>query len=342
MNTALFILLAMIAFFGQFEGKEKTGKYEKILIEGKSYAAYPAVNMNLPDITSPVRSDDGQELVVAEVKTGGYSLVPVTVENGAPLHYSRRVGNVMGKDNQLEVDRGDFPDLFRSGLHNEEKLLKITAITGWPVDLISYIARPNRFSAAGFMAGDEDILSVLAGDNRLVRRLGFIHSRLAVPLFHVWNLILGESASGLWGRHWDRITHILYNGRKIEVKASGSKGWQMSIFQDEIQGNFDIHVRTELSDTEEMLLKKRYGGLNPDEFAGMIEQLTHIHFSEMNPYYIMRYGFYEGHTSYRCDPLAVTFVFGLKTLEEIEAAFPGVIPWILKNHHCRIPSKNDR
>jgi hypothetical protein len=52
----------------------------------------------------------------------------------------------------------------------------------------------------------------------------------------------------------------------------------------------------------------------------------------MVPYYIMRYGFYEGHTDYRTDPVAVSFIFGLKSLEEIESAFPGKIYEILMAH----------
>jgi len=43
----------------------------------------------------------------------------------------------------------------------------------------------------------------------------------------------------------------------------------------------------------------------------------------MLPYYIMRYGFYEGHTDYRADPIAIAFIFGMRSLEEIEAAFEG-------------------
>jgi hypothetical protein len=37
----------------------------------------------------------------------------------------------------------------------------------------------------------------------------------------------------------------------------------------------------------------------------------------------MRYGFYEGHTDYRADPIAIAFIFGMRSLEQIEAAFDG-------------------
>ena len=63
--------------------------------------------------------------------------------------------------------------------------------------------------------------------------------------------------------------------------------------------------------------------LEASELAALTEMLTSIRTGEMVPFYIMRYGFYEGHTDYRTDPLTISFVFGLKPVEEIEAAFPG-------------------
>ena len=49
-------------------------------------------------------------------------------------------------------------------------------------------------------------------------------------------------------------------------------------------------------------------------------------------YYIQRYGFYEGHTDYRADPLAIAFILGLKSLPEIEQAFPGRLRDALARH----------
>ena len=53
----------------------------------------------------------------------------------------------------------------------------------------------------------------------------------------------------------------------------------------------------------------------------------------MVPFYIQRYGFYEGYTSYRTDPIAVALIFGLLTLEEIDAAVGGDLPGVLDRHH---------
>jgi len=230
------------------------------------------------------------------------------------------------------VDSGDFPVLAKTGLHSESELDRKEMITGMPVSVITYIGRPGRFSWAGFMADDEDIISVLKGDNYLVKKLGLTHPQMAKPLFHVWNIVLKEIELGKWRRFWDNIKYIFYNQGKVILKAEGTKGWQISIFQDEIQGMFDINVRRELALKEKSFLKDRYSHLSTQKMADLEEKLSSIHFSEMAPYYIMRYGFYEGHTSYRADPIAIAFIFGLRSLDEIESAFKGKLCETLTNH----------
>ncbi len=116
------------------------------------------------------------------------------------------------------------------------------------------------------------------------------------------------------------------------MKAQGTKGWQVSIFQDEIQGKFDISVHRQLSQKEKVLLKGWYAYLTAQQMTDMEKKLSSIHFSEMAPYYIMRYGFYEGHTTYRADPIAISFIFGLRSLEEIEKTFKGKLYTTLINH----------
>jgi hypothetical protein len=300
---------------------------------------YPEALEEMPEIASPSMMDDNVEVLLARVKDGRYALVPVTVEHGKPLLYSRRIKSLYGKDNQLHVDSGDFPTLARTGLHSETELLGKDMITGVPVSVIDYIGRPGRFSGAGFMAEDEDILTVLTCDNRLVERMGLTHPRMARPLFHVWNLILKEIELGRLGRKLHNIQCVYYNGRKVHLSAEGTKGWQASIFQDEIQGRFDISVRTEMTGAEKEFLRERYSHLSDNQQAGLEEKLSRIHFSEMAPYYIMRYGFYEGHTDYRSDPIAIAFAFGLKSLEEIEEAFPGKLHEVMTNHFKTIPSR---
>jgi len=296
---------------------------------------YPNTYDHFLELPSPYTAEDETEIVVAFTKDEKYVLIPVTVENGGPLHYSRRIQSLFGKDQQLEVDSGDFPVLAKTGLHSESELDRKEMITGMPVSVITYIGRPGRFSWAGFMADDEDIISVLKGDNYLVKKLGLTHPQMAKPLFHVWNIVLKEIELGKWRRFWDNIQYIFYNRGKVTLKAEGTKGWQISIFQDEIQGMFDINVNRELSLKEKSFLKDRYSRLSTQEMADLEEKLSSIHFSEMVPYYIMRYGFYEGHTDYRADPVAISFIFGLRSIQEIEAEFEGNLYKALTEHFTK-------
>ncbi len=183
------------------------------------------------------------------------------------------------------------------------------------------------------MADDEDIISVIKGDNQLVKTMGLIHPQLAKPLFHIWNLILKETELGNWARFYNAIKYIYYNGNMLNFRASGSKGWQISIFFDEVQGRYNIHVDRELNSEEEMYLEEKYSFMSNDEMAVLKDKLTHLDFSEMLPYYIMRYGFYEGHTDYRCNPVTIAFIFGLLSLEEIDNAFEGNLYNTLTNHY---------
>ncbi len=292
---------------------------------------YPKVLDKRPNIPSPYLTEEGAEILTAILKNGKYVFIPVTVENGKPLHYSYRVSTVYGKDQQLHVNRGDFPALAETGLHSEAELDAKDMITGMPVDVITYIGRPWRFSGAGFMAEDEDIISVLKADNNLVRKLGLTHPQMARPLYHVWNMILQEIECGKWGR-FSGIQCFFYNGNKVTLRAESMKGWQISIFHDEIQGRFDIDVQRMLTPAERLFLQEKYAHLSAAQMAELKEKLTSFHFSEMVPYYIMRYGFYEGHTDYRADPIAIACIFGLKSVEEIENAFRGSLYRTLINH----------
>lgn len=142
----------------------------QISINKKTYPLYPITIDELPDVPSPFFTKDGIEILLAFTKNEKYALIPVTVENGKPLHYSRRVESQFGKDQQLLVNSGDFPSLAKTGLHVEAELDKKDKITGMPISIITYIGRPNGFSGAGFMADDEDIISVLKADNNLVKK----------------------------------------------------------------------------------------------------------------------------------------------------------------------------
>jgi hypothetical protein len=232
------------------------------------------------------------------------------------------------------VDADDFPTLARTGLHSETELSGTTTITGRPLAAITSEAKPGQASRTGFIAEDEDILSVTRGDNRLVARLGHTHSQLAAPLFEVFNLILRDLE--LYRRDLvppNNIATMLYDAREINIEASGGKGWQESIFADEIQGYWSIRIWREPTYGEKQYLRNHYGQLGEEQLAKLTEMLTSIHTGEMVPFYIMRYGFYEGHTHYRADPIAITNLFGLSSLEEIDTAMGGDLYGALTRHH---------
>ncbi len=303
-----------------------------IITTGQTPGLYPKTFENMLDIKSPAYINDSVETIQIVTKGDRYALVPVTVEDGKPLIYSYKAGTYMGKDQQLLVDKGDFPELAKTGLHSEERLDNIKAITGIPVRVINCTGRPEAYSGSGFMAEDEDIISVLKSDNRTVRRLGLTHPQLAKPLFHVWNLILAEYESGNWARFYDNIKHIYYNDNILNFQASGSKGWQISIFMDEVNGRHNIHIDRELTKSEEDYLNEKYSYLSPEKMKELKIKLSTLNFSEMLPYYIMRYGFYEGHTDYRTDPVSIAFIFGLQSIRQIDENLGGQLYNTVFNH----------
>ncbi len=299
---------------------------EQIIYDSRTYPLYPERLDHKPQVPSPLITEDGREIVTCVALDSRYFLMPVTVENGEPLDY--RNNQWSGKGRQLEVDSLDFPTLGRTGLHSEVELEQTKTITGVPASEITRIGRPEGHSSAGFMSQVEDIVSVLQGDNRLVGQLGLTHPQCAKPLFHVFNVILAVGKDSERGD----VGGILYGGRKVDLKFSGHKGWQKPIFNDEILGYWEIEMRRELDLEERTFLSSRYPDLNADKMAELTGKLSFIHTGEMVPYYIMRYGFYEGHTSYRADPLAIACIFGLKSIQEIESAFEGRLYQILTDH----------
>ncbi|MCL4820992.1 MAG: HEAT repeat domain-containing protein [Vicinamibacteria bacterium] len=233
---------------------------------------------------------------------------------------------------------GDFPTLARTGLHAESELESAVTITGRSLAEITDLGRPEALSAAGFMAADEDVQSVLIGDNRLVAALGLTHLELARPMLHVSRRIQDDCRSGRWdaaNHRWNQGPALPFDGRVVSVEARDTKGGQESIFDDGLTGAFWIRVRRELTPDETRFLKDAYPLLAEERRAVLAERLTTIQTGELQPEYIRRYGFYEGHTEWRVDPLAVAFVFGLRTLSEIEAACPGRLDEALLAHFTR-------
>jgi hypothetical protein len=274
-----------------------------------------------PELPSPYMTENATEILVAHTKDNKFTLIPVTVKKGESLGYREKDWE---KIRILDVDAKDFSALARFGFHSEIELDRTRWITGRSIAEITDSGRPLGSSGVGFMSQEEDIISVLKGDNRLVKKMGLIHSQLAKPLFHVWNIArwIGYSSQNV-GRSIDGIDYFFYNKRKIYLLRAGGRGWQDSLFNDEILGMYQLEFCIELDEDEKAFLREKYSDLTDNQMMDLQTKLSHIRTGEMVPFYIMRYGFYEGHTEYRADPIAIAMIFGLRALKEIESAFAG-------------------
>ena len=290
-------------------------------------ALYPQTLETQPAIPSPCWTADHSEVVVARTAANRWAVIPVTLEN------SEKRGR------QLMVDAVDFPALAASGLHSEKELDAIQAITGRSLAEITSLGRPGALSTEGFLAADEDVISVLKGDNRLVSAMKLTHRELARPLFHIWNMIGTDLDLGRWNmaeHRWKNIQSVLYHGKTVLLNAGDTKGGQRSIFADGFDdGSFWIEISRELVAGEKAFIASKYGHLTSEQRDVMVKRLSSMSIGEMEPHYIMWYGFYEGHTQWRADPLAIAFIFGLRSLEALEKAFPGRLYQVMTKHFSR-------
>lgn len=292
---------------------------QAITFANRTYALFPATSDEQPNIPSPHRTADGLETLTASTERGDYVLVPVTIHPGITTR---------PWEAPLEIDGHDFPTLARTGLHSEAELGRIRSITGRSLEEITELGRPGRLSAGGFMAEDEDVVSVIKGDNQLVAKLGLTHPELARPLLHVCNLL-----RVLYQESGQRRTNdFFYGGKRLSLEVEFTRGGQKSIFNDGLDGGWAIRIRRELDPAEAALLDRVCAHLGPNQRQTVRTHLTQIVTGEMQPFYIYRYGFYEGHTGWRTDPIAIAFMFGLRPLAEIETAFPGQLHGVLTRH----------
>jgi hypothetical protein len=285
---------------------------------------HPKALKTKADVPSPYRSENGLEAMTMTAEGGDWFLVPVTIVAGA---------TVVPWNHPLEIDARDFPTLASRGLHSEIELNLTRTITGRSLAEITQLAQPGALSSAGFMADDETILPVLKGDNRLVAKLGLTHAQMARPLLHICNMIREDSKrEGRAVRNHTILYTIFYNGRAISLDIQFTKGGQKSIFDDRLDGAWTIKIRRDLDEAETNLLNRAYAHLDKEKRDILTRKLSEMLVGEMQPFYIYRYGFYEGHTAWRADPIAIAFIFGLKSIKEIEAAFPEQLDKVLTQH----------
>ncbi len=305
-------------------------------IDTATIPVFPFIMDGNPGLPSPAVSWDGREFVLVRVGDDRVAWFDATAENGEPLDYKKKM---QGKGNQLVADRTDFPAFASTGIHSGEELTNTRAITGRSVSQITVDGRPGGSSGAGFMAPDETILSVIASDNRMVQKLGLKHPDLARPLLHLWNISHTAVTSNEHASDGARIRPqgLVYGGREVGVKITGSRGWQESIFNDEILGSYHLEAWRELDPGEKEFLQQHYGTLPDEKLEELERRIRTLHTGEMVPYYINRYGFYEGHTGYRAEPLSIAFIFGLRSLEEIHRASGGDLYGYLTGHFTQNP-----
>lgn len=321
MRTVVFFLCSLFLILSGCTNK--TSKSSLTEVNRENLIIYPDVSGTRPEITSPVIDENGREYVLFCLDGNKYSWVDATMENGEAFNYKE---GKYGKGNQNLPDELDFPHFAQHGIHSGKELSSCLSITGRSVSHITVDGRPWASSGVGFLADEETILSVIWGDNKIVRKMGLTHPDIARPLFHVVN------GSGMMGKlDAERIqevqgydvSRIIYNDKEISYDITGSRGWQESIFDDEILGSGHIHMWGTVDEEDLLFLDDHYKDLSAEHRDSLKNMLSHIHTGNMVLYYITRYGFYEGRNEYKPDPLVVAYMFGLRTIEEIHEASGG-------------------
>lgn len=298
----------------------------QITVEGQRYPLCPHRLDTRPPIPSPYETELGHDIVLTTTPDGQYMLMPVTLENGER------------KGLQQYVNAEDFPTLAQTGFHCEQALDRLRTVTGRSIAEITELARPDRLSTSGFVAEDEDVISVIKGDNRLARKLGLSHAELVKPLFHVLNLIEQNQTHKnylTYQGHRAEYPPVLYHGKEIRIKVEFTRGGQKSIFTDELDGALAIRIYRDLELAERDYLDRAYAHLSQTERQDLVAKLSSMFVGEMVMYYAKWHGFYEGHTGWRADPITVAFLFGLKDLAQIDAAFDGKLYRVLTEHFTR-------
>ena len=319
----LMLLIPLFFLSGVFAGIDTVSTSQL-----SKYRIYPSYNDRKPKLPSPFANESGEEFVIAFTQFGKFAIIPVTLSDDRDI------------SPQLYIDTDDFPLLARYGVHDNKLLNSITHITGWDLDTITVLGRPGNLSDDGFLAEDEDIRSVLIRDNSIVSAMGLTHPELAKPLFHLLNMMEWDLKLGRWNRakhHWEHIKYFYYNGNEVYVNAEDTKGGQKSIFNDGIEGAFFIQLRRKAEPQELALLARNYHELPAEAYEKLKEKLFSLNTGEMEPQYIMRYGFYEGHTYWRTDPIAIALIFGLKDLTEIETIFKTELYDVMTGHAVAQP-----
>ncbi|WP_319500103.1 hypothetical protein [uncultured Draconibacterium sp.] len=332
-KTILTIVLLLVCYFLH---AQDIYNHQLPVVSSEILIKTPACTSEKPDLPSPVVSYGNREFVLFKTAENKYTWIDVTVENGEIFDYRQ---GLYGKGNQLKADGENFPHFARTGVHTTEELADAKTITGLSVAKITVDARPWGSSGVGFVAADETIMSVIWADNQTVEKLGLTHPDVARPLFHFWNAMhyLEQYNSEKEQDSRLQLTSFFYNKYEIRFKVQGSRGWQESIFNDEILGTGHLELWRELSVEEQRFLEEKYMHLPADQMKQLKKELSYLHTGEMVLFYINRYGFYEGHNEYRVDPVTVAALFGFKSIEELHQIVNGDLYSYFVTHFTENP-----
>jgi len=169
---------------------------------------------------------------------------------------------------------------FLIGASNSDTVIdRMNSLTDKTVAEIESDARPGGLSRSGFLDDIESFKKRLKTDNDFVLGKGYTHQALAEPLFAVMDILDAIDA--------DRFDDFTYRGQHYKASYETYRGFQVSLFNDGMLADQDYTV-TNLATGKE------------------------LRFSPLVPYYIARYGFYEGNTSYRVDPAEIIETFQLR------------------------------
>lgn len=225
---------------------------------------------------------------------------------------------------QSDVEKDRATAFLVGGINSNEKLQKITTLTGADFAILTHRARPFQFankteavywtglgksiarqSKDGFIQGNEDLRQVLMRDNQLVLMQGTNHQKVAEPLLTAiskfeadYSKTQGAVPFTYQGKNYFIEGRIMGIGRLRAISQQGSQwarlpkdtfksGW----IGDGIQGSF---FNDELFANWEFRIKDAQG----KELLG----------DALTPHLIFRYGFYQT-GKYRMDPNQIIAFF---------------------------------
>lgn len=187
---------------------------------------------------------------------------------------------------ELFVPRQDDTTGFvYGGTNPTENIRRLSEIHGIRIEELERRMRPGQLSEAGFLGPEESLLDVMAMDNDWVTQNNLSHQKIAETLHFIRALALNK----LDGKE------IVFHDRRYQVDSVFFMGGQVSPFEqlDNVRfspaphayGSFDLRVKN-------------------------LATGDSISFSSLLPFFIERYGFYEGTgTPYRVSPQKIVTVF---------------------------------